>query len=102
MYFTVGTTLISHPNVVVHFGQVLATTVAGESHYSLRRFLFPTIVEGRGKQCPRRRASENNFLAQELPSCVKAFSVGNRIGSPDARKVRNLRQEIFADTLYQP
>src|SRR4029450_2053499 len=99
---TMDETLLRHPEIVVHLGQIFVPSIDYEADDSLWFCLFTAIMQCPRNEGTRRRPAENSFLAQQLADCGEAFRVINLESFRHQRHVGNLRNEILADSFDGP
>ena len=69
--------LLGHPKIVIHFGEILVAGIGNECDDPFWFCLLPAITQRAGEKCASGRAAEDSFLAQKLACCGKTFLVIN-------------------------
>ena len=94
--------LLAHPVVVEHFGQVFIAAVAGEGHHPLRTALRPAVAQRGAEQGAGGRAGQHALNLQQLARGVERFAVADAIRGMYPLQPGQRRDKIFADPFDQP
>src|SRR3954462_5729901 len=94
--------LLSHPKIVIHFGEILVAGIGHECDDAFWSCLLPTITQ---RSCEKRASggpAKNSFFAQKLTRRGKTFFVIDLKCFCDKRHIGNFGDEIFTDAFYCP
>lgn len=94
--------LLAHPVVVEHFGQVFIAAVAGEGYYPFRTALCPAVAQRGAEQGAGGRAGQHALNLQQLARGVERFAVADAIRGMYPLQPGQRRDKIFADPFDQP